>query len=125
MNHNVLLIIGACGMTVTAWAAPAPSPPLTAENLRREYQENPLRIDSPQPRLGWELISAVRNQRQTAYHILAASRPGIMQLRRDDLGYAMVTQEDVPGWLNMINRGATSVFSFLRWDLAGTPFTPL
>ena len=45
-------------------------------NLRCEYRQNPLGIDTLQPRLSWTLEPTdpkVRDQRQTAYQILAAS----------------------------------------------------
>jgi alpha-L-rhamnosidase len=34
----------------------------------------------------------------------------LMEKGRDDLNYLMMTQEDYPGWLNMINQGATSTW---------------
>jgi hypothetical protein len=45
----------------------------TAGELRCNYAVNPLGVDSPNPRLFWELESSVRGQRQTAYQILVAS----------------------------------------------------
>lgn len=41
--------------------------------LRTEYLRNPLGIDSPSPRVQWQLASNERGQRQSAYHILVAS----------------------------------------------------
>jgi len=34
----------------------------------------------------------------------------LMENGRDDLAYLMMTQEDFPGWLHMINSGATSIW---------------
>jgi alpha-L-rhamnosidase len=34
----------------------------------------------------------------------------LMDNGRDDLAYTMLTQEDFPGWLHMINSGATSIW---------------
>ena len=51
-------------------------------NLRCEYRENPLGLDTRQPRLGWQLVSDHRAEFQTAYHILAASSDA--KLARDD-----------------------------------------
>ncbi len=42
------------------------------ENLKCEYQKNPLGIDEAAPRLSWQLNSDERGQRQTAYRILVA-----------------------------------------------------
>lgn len=40
---------------------------------RCEYSQNPLGVDSLQPRLGWTLASEERGARQTAYRIVVAS----------------------------------------------------
>ena len=34
----------------------------------------------------------------------------LMQTGRDDLAYTMLTQEDYPGWLHMLNQGGTTVW---------------
>jgi alpha-L-rhamnosidase len=43
--------------------------------LQCEYQTEPIGIDVPAPRFGWQLFDAkrVRGQAQTAYHVLVAS----------------------------------------------------
>ena len=46
---------------------------LRAAKLRCEYQENPLGVDVPRPRLSWALVSDEPGQRQTAYRIVVAS----------------------------------------------------
>jgi alpha-L-rhamnosidase len=46
---------------------------LHPQNLRCEYLANPLGIDILKPRLSWFSTSNQRNQKQTAYRILAAS----------------------------------------------------
>jgi hypothetical protein len=38
-------------------------------HLRTEYRENPLGIDSAQPRLSWQLQSEARGTAQTAYQV--------------------------------------------------------
>ena len=50
-----------------------PRRPLIAENLRCEYQVNPLGIDENKPRLSWALKSNTRGQRQTAYQVIAST----------------------------------------------------
>jgi alpha-L-rhamnosidase len=39
-----------------------------------------------------------------------------METGRDDLAWLMLTQEDYPGWLHMINEGATSVWEAWNGD---------
>lgn len=47
--------------------------PMRVAGLRIEYLENPLGIDTPQPRFSWRLVSAERGARQTAYQVQVAS----------------------------------------------------
>jgi alpha-L-rhamnosidase len=57
-------------------------------DLRCEYRQNPLGIDTVQPRLSWILQpadSGVRGQTQTAYQILAASSKGRLASDQGDL----------------------------------------
>ena len=42
----------------------------------------------------------------------------LMENGRDDLAYLMMTREDFPGWLHMINSGATSIWE--AWDGGGS-----
>jgi len=46
---------------------------VSLQNLKCEMLVNPLGIDSPQPRLSWEILSPKRNVVQKAYQILVAS----------------------------------------------------
>ena len=42
----------------------------------------------------------------------------LMEERRDDLAYVMLTQKDYPGWLHMLNSGATTVWE--SWSGSGS-----
>ena len=53
--------------------------------LHCEYREQPLGIDHPQPRLGWELASDVRGAKQTAYRVLVASTAEGLKDNQGDL----------------------------------------
>jgi alpha-L-rhamnosidase len=55
------------------------------QNLRCQAQTHPLGIDNPQPRLGWVLTSNRRREMQTAYQVLVASSPAILDHDRGDL----------------------------------------
>jgi alpha-L-rhamnosidase len=44
------------------------------KNLRCEYRKNPMGVDALRPRLSWILESNQLGQKQTAYHILLATR---------------------------------------------------
>lgn len=53
-------------------AAKAESP-LFPDILTCEYLENPKGIDTPQPRLSWQLQSTERNMKQSAYQVIVSS----------------------------------------------------
>jgi alpha-L-rhamnosidase len=57
----------------------------TAIDLRCEYLAHPLGVDVPGPRLSWTLWSDERGQQQTAYRILVASTPELLEQGRADL----------------------------------------
>ena len=50
-----------------------------------EQAREPRAVDVANPRLSWKLESSARSQRQTAYQILAASRPELLQPGKADL----------------------------------------
>lgn len=51
----------------------SPNQKMTPVNLRCEYLDNPLAVDSSRPRLGWKLSAGYRGAKQTAYRIRVAS----------------------------------------------------
>lgn len=56
-------------------------------DLTCEYLSNPSGIDVPQPRLSWKMEASpsVRGQKQTAYRILVASSPALLNADQADL----------------------------------------
>jgi hypothetical protein len=76
MNKNTL---GILFVTLAQLAGAA----LTPVDLRCDYAVNPLGVDSPSPRLFWQL--AGDSQRQTAYEILAASSEKILARNTADI----------------------------------------
>jgi alpha-L-rhamnosidase len=58
---------------------------LTVENPRCEYRQDPLFIDTPQPRLSWELASPDRGIVQTAWQVLVATAPELLEPGKADL----------------------------------------
>jgi len=65
-------------------AEKSPRRTLIAENLRCEYQVNPLGIDENKPRLSWTLKSNIRGQRQTAYQVIASTSLENVEANRGD-----------------------------------------
>ncbi|MFW6303001.1 MAG: family 78 glycoside hydrolase catalytic domain [Candidatus Sumerlaeota bacterium] len=58
---------------------------LNIQNLRVEYKTNPLGITEKKPRFSWELSSDQRGQKQTAYEIIVASSPELLEKNKGDL----------------------------------------
>jgi alpha-L-rhamnosidase len=71
-------------VTVDAHARPFGGD-LEFQNLRCEYLVNPLGIDVAEPRFSWTLESDRRGQAQTAYRILVASNPKLLDKETGDL----------------------------------------
>jgi len=81
------MIVTACvGGILTAAADAGPfGGGLEPQDLRCEYLVNPLGIDVAEPRLSWTLESGRRGQMQTAYRILVASDPKLLDKETGDL----------------------------------------
>ena len=62
-----------------------PSESFKIGNLTCEYQENPLGIETAHPRLSWQIKSSERGILQSAFQILAASDPNLLQPQVADL----------------------------------------
>jgi alpha-L-rhamnosidase len=58
---------------------------LRPQRLRCEYRSNPLGVDQQRPELSWIVTSDSRGQMQTAYRILVASTPEILESNEGDL----------------------------------------
>jgi len=71
---STLTILAVALLSLSCLRANSDTPgDIATKNLRCEYLVNPLGIDVIQPRLSWEVNSNIREQKQTAYHILVAS----------------------------------------------------
>lgn len=68
-----------------ALCAGASGATLRAINLRCEYHVDPIAITEAAPRLGWTLESTERSQKATAYRILVASTPELLEADTGDL----------------------------------------
>ena len=82
MLKNICLALLAAAMAAQAASSIRP------ERLRCEYRENPLGIDTPNPRLGWWNTPSSASRRaltQTAWQILAATHPDKLAVGQADL----------------------------------------
>jgi alpha-L-rhamnosidase len=83
MTRNCLWVFTLSVLVLSASVGQGAS--LKVEGLKCEYRVNPLGLDTPQPRLSWQLESSERGQRQTAYQVLAASSPKLLSEGKADL----------------------------------------
>ena len=58
---------------------------LSFEKLVCNYEENPIGIDDPNPQLSWTIQSENNRQSQTAYQILVASTPFLLDKDEGDI----------------------------------------
>jgi len=105
--------------------AAADLPAATVERLRCEYEQNPAGIDALRPQLGWKLTSAGRGDRQTAYQVLVASTPGLLQANRGDLWDSGKVKSDesahVPYAGSRLTSRAECCWKVRVWDQADHP----
>ena len=69
---------------LASFVAGADQGPMPPSNLRCEYVTNPLGIDVPQPRFFWVLNHTERDQKQSAYQVLVAQRPELLNRNQGD-----------------------------------------
>lgn len=70
----------------------------TVENLRTEYSENPLGTDVSHPRFSWELNSAVRGGRQTAYQVLVTDKEENLARNTGNIWNSGIIKSDQSTW---------------------------
>ncbi len=76
-----LLMILALSASLAAQDGAGPEAP---SELKCEYLSNPLGIDALEPRLSWILNHSQRGEKQTAYQVLVASRPELLNQNQGD-----------------------------------------
>jgi len=113
-------------LTFLGWAlgsALGADGPLPPQNLRCEYLSNPLGIDVRQPRFAWGLDHTARGQRQTAYQILVATQPGLLdQDKGDQWDSGKVVSEDSTQVVysgKPLASGAAYYWKVRTWDKDG------
>ena len=113
-------------LTFLGWAlgsALGADGPLPPQNLRCEYLSDPLGVDVRQPRFAWGLDHTARGQRQTAYQILVATQPGLLdQDKGDQWDSGKVVSEDSTQVVysgKPLASGAAYYWKVRSWDKDG------
>ncbi len=78
-------LLALCGAWPLGCATFSSSAGCAPVELRCEYLVNPLGLDEPRPRLSWQIQSAARGARQSAYQILVASSAALLARNTGDL----------------------------------------
>jgi alpha-L-rhamnosidase len=81
----LLLFITMVSLLAFGYESSVASSALVPQRLRAEYLENPLGLDSAQPRLSWIVTSNQRGAKQTAYQILVATTEAKLRAGEGDL----------------------------------------
>jgi alpha-L-rhamnosidase len=110
-------------LLVLALLAPAFAARLTPYALETEARSAPIGIDAPRPRLSWKLASPDRDQKQTAYQILAAiSAENLARDQGELWDSGRVTSQET-SWITFAGsplRSFQNVWWKVRvWDAAG------
>ena len=109
----------------TVAASVVPPSDLRPVRLTCEYASNPLGVDTLRPRFGWELESAVRGQRQSAYQILVASSRDNLDANFGDKWDSGKVASDrsvnVVYEGNDLTSGETCYWKVFCWDRDGHP----
>lgn len=79
-------------LACSGWCQAAP--PAAPTGLRCQYTINPLGIDTAQPKFSWIVNDADRNEFQTAYQLLVASRPELLENEEGDLWDSGIVKSD-------------------------------
>lgn len=85
MRVAIILVSCLCLACASASARGKKRHSVAVANLKCEYRINPLGIDVFPPRLSWQLRSALRGQKPTAYQVLVASSPDQLEEGKADL----------------------------------------
>ncbi len=86
--HRLVLAFSFLSFLILIFSATAAENAIRPTDLRCEYRQNPLGIDSLQPRLSWKVESRIPSGRgwvESAYQILVASREDLLGHDQGDL----------------------------------------
>ncbi|QEC77539.1 family 78 glycoside hydrolase catalytic domain [Mucilaginibacter ginsenosidivorax] len=115
--------IGVCGLLLLA--SLKISAQIAVSALRCEYRDTPVGINTPNPQLSWLLLSNAQNVNQTAYRILVADDPLLLQKNDGNIWDTKKTMSDQS--IQVIFTGkkliAAKVYywKLMVWDNHGKP----
>ncbi len=120
---TAVTVVAGCLLASPAVQAPA----ARVADLRSEHLVEPLGLGTPSPRLSWVMTSGRRGERQTAYRVLVASSPKLLEAGRGDLWDSGKVPSDRT--LNVAYAGRALVpgqmcyWKVMAWDVQRRPTT--
>lgn len=127
VHGKCIVAVLVLAVATSSWliGAERASAALVPVSLRCEYASDPLGVDSPNPRLSWQLESASRAQAQTAYEILAAASTKWLADGKGDLwdsGKVFTNQSiGVPYQGRPLHSEQPAFWKVRVWDNTGRP----
>ena len=128
MTHTLSLLTAlllaplAGNLPLHAETTPAPLP--APQDLRCEGQREPLGVAAVPPCLSWKLGDSRRGAVQTAYQLLAASRPDLLVEGKEDLwnsGQVKTAQSHLVPFGKQVTSGQRVHWKVRYWDQGGQP----
>ena len=111
-----------CGATASQGAGKA-----AVTGLRVNHLPDPQAVAQPQPRLGWRLVSDALGVRQTAYQVLVARRPELLEPGKADVWDSGRVESSQAQWVvyggPKLNDGQTVHWTVRVWADAGSRST--
>jgi len=102
---------------------PASGGSFSVSNPRCEYRNNPIGVDSPRPRLSWVIQSGERGVSESAYQILVASSPELLDQNHGDLWDSGKVNSDASIQIEYagspLPSGQTCFWKVQAWNQAG------
>lgn len=96
-----------------------------ATDLRCESFANPIGIDEPSPHLSWIIGSSARDERQTAFQILVATTPELLEVGKADAWDSSRVESDQTTNIAYagipLRTGTTYHWKVRSWDRDGNP----
>lgn len=112
-------------LSVVAVVAALPLFAIRVVRAECEMAVNPVGIDVPSPRLGWQLASEVKGDKQTAYRIIVASSRTYAEQKRGDMWDSgqidSGCSQRVPYEGSPLKGGTTYYWTVQVWDAQGKP----
>jgi hypothetical protein len=82
---NLRWLLACAGCFLLSGYVRGKNPPFKFEKMLVEYAEEPINIDASHPRFSWVIVSAERNQVQTAYQLLVATSIALLSRNQPDV----------------------------------------